>query len=960
MRDQLSDSRCNELTITSLLAAQAACFGDREAITGMANRDCANQESLTRTLSYADLARNNSALAQKLTDLGVRRDSRLAVVLPNGVDLAVGLLSACSAAVAVPLSAEFQASEYRSYFCISRTTHLLTSGNAPPSAMWVAAEMNLPTFELEWCGDGFDIAGEKRQSPRPGRLDAPEPADIVAILMTSGSTGQPKRVPLSHRNLCVAAHSVARSLNLCEQDRCLVMWEQYHIGGLVDLLLAPLASGSRVYCAGGFDAELFFDAVDTLRPTWFQGVPTTLRELLIQGKLRGQLPWKDSSLRFLRSVAAPLHGDVMAQLENAFGVPVIQTFGMTEAAPLITTNQLPPGKRKPGSTGTPVGCEVAVMDDHGNQLPSGRTGEIAVRGDNVFEGYEDDPKSNAACFRDGWFYTGDIGHVDQDGFLFLSGRVKELINRGGEKISPAEVESIAVRHPAIEQAVAFSIPHPTLGEDVAMAVVTKPTRRTDSESVRDFLAEHLSGFKVPSVVLFLTELPRCPIGKIRRKELAKLVSNGNHSIGTTVRQPNGRDDQPVMEPLENRLAQLWATHLDVASVGPTDDFRMLGGDSLSQIRLMLAAESLFVFTFPDQANHASLTTVRKLATEIRSLGGRIPGTPNEPPSSLSDVDRRVTGDVEVGSNLSDSDPETIRRRLVESQTVLDFNATAEALLNTLTLDELYAVLPASENGLRRTASQLARLLRSLGQTQADRMVDLKQQTTVNLMKQWRRDLTSETGAGDCQRWTRSRAGSNAYLYRQDHRSSAGRCLVVGFAGNHMRLMLPTHSLLSHFGPRYDLLVLGDVDRNHFANGMPGLGDNIGELCEWVRRTSTSFGYEVMTVLGTSAGGLAAIACGYVLECDRVTVLGADAPSSHSALSTFIQAKNCRSHHPLVLIGYDELNDRDREAALEITKLVPRHHAHRFQAGGAHNLLQPALKSRELQSLFNKWFDGASG
>ena len=194
--------------------------------------------------------------------------------------------------------------------------------------------------------------------------------------------------------------------------------------------------GGTLVCAGSFDAGRFFELLDRVRPTWFQGVPTTLRELVVHARLAGRLPVR-STLRLLRSVAAPLPADLMRELEKAFGVPVIQTFGMTEAAPLITTNRLPPGKRKPGSTGTPCGCEVAVLDAAGEPLPGAATGEVAVRGPNVFAGYEDDPETNARVFRRGWFMTGDVGRFDEDGFLHLTGRVKEMINRGGEKIAPA-------------------------------------------------------------------------------------------------------------------------------------------------------------------------------------------------------------------------------------------------------------------------------------------------------------------------------------------------------------------------------------------------------------------------------------------------------------------------------------------------------------------------------------------
>ena len=948
MRNLSDHPQCNDVTITSLLVNQSIRLGERKAISGFACRNSLSPGIPGLQLTYLDVARINTALVQELASVGVHRASRLAVVLPNGVDLAVGLLAACCTAVAVPLSADFQASEYRTYFCTSKTTHLLTSSDTPPSAMHVASEMNLPIIQLERSNDGYSVKCKNLPPLFHELFVAPLPADIAAILMTSGSTGRPKRVPLSHRNLCTAAHNVASSLHLSEHDRCLVMWEQYHIGGIVDLLLAPLASGSQIFCAGGFDASVFFDAIEKLRPTWFQGVPTTLRELLVEGKLRGRLPDKNTSLRFLRSVAAPLASDVMTQLEDAFGVPVIQTFGMTEAAPLITTNHLPPGKRKPDSTGTPVGCEVAVMDEHGIPLTPNRTGEIAVRGANVFSGYEDDPESNAACFRDGWFYTGDIGHFDDEHFLFLSGRVKELINRGGEKISPSEIEQIAVRHPAIEQAIAFSIPHPTLGEDVALAVVTKTTHPTDQESVRGFIAEYLSGFKVPSVVLFLPELPRCPIGKVRRKELASLVVNAQHET----------DASPVTDPLEMRLAQLWAVHLDVPQVDPTDDFRLIGGDSLSQIRVMSAVESQFGITFPDHEHPGSLTTVRKMAAEVRSLSRQPVPTLEATSSPTFESERWAIDDAEVDLHFADADPQTIRRRLMDCRTVLEFNAKIETLLNILTLDELTCVIPPKESGPRWVMSRLMRPIKILEQPKNDGVVRLETRITASLFEKLRNTINSQTGPQVQQQWNRSRIAEQVYLYQQGYHSSKGRSLIVGFAGNHMRLMLPTHSILSHLGPRYDLLLLCDVNRHHFSHGIPGLGDDIGELSEWIRSTTATWNYESFVVLGTSAGGLAAIACAYVLKCRRAVVLGADAPSSHPALTTFIQDKIDQANkfhalHPMIVVGHNDLNDRDRKAATEITTRLPRHHRRTLDGGGAHNVLQPALQNGQLQVLLSE-------
>jgi len=311
------------------------------------------------------------------------------------------------------------------------------------------------------------------------------------------------------------------------------MWEQFHVGGLVDLLLVPLGSGGAVICAGGFDAALFYELLETKRPTWFQGVPTSLYELSAFAA-RYEVDPRAAPLRFIRSVASSLSPQLMGEIEDMFGVPVVQTFGMTEAGPLITTNCLPPAKRLPGSVGTSCGPQIRIVSPEGTDLPSGEIGEIVIRGDNVIDGYEDAPDANERSFRDGWFHTGDTGYLDKEGFLFLTGRLKEMINRGGEKITPQELDDVLLTHPAIAQAASFSIKHRTLGEDVGAAVVLRPGTTLSEGEIRSFVLRHLAAFKVPKLVLFLEQMPRDPIGKISRMSLAALAESQRGDPGARV------------------------------------------------------------------------------------------------------------------------------------------------------------------------------------------------------------------------------------------------------------------------------------------------------------------------------------------------------------------------------------------------------------------------------------------
>jgi acyl carrier protein len=756
-------------------------------------------------------------------------------------------------------------------------------------------------------------------------------------------------VPLTHANLLAGATSVAGSLDLGLADRVLVMWEQHHVGGLVDLLLGPLVGGGTAVCAGGFDAARFLALVDRVRPTWFQGVPATLRELLVQARQAGRLPLA-GSLRFLRSVAAPLPPELMRDLEAAFGVPVIQTFGMTEAAPLITTNRLPPGLRKPGSTGTPSGCEVAVLDPAGQSLHAGATGEVAVRGPNVFAGYEDDPETNARSFRLGWFLTGDVGRFDADGFLFLTGRVKEMINRGGEKIAPAEIEEAAVRHQAVAQAAAFAIPHPTLGEDVALAVVPADTAPLDRGEIRRHLAASLSPFKVPAVVLVLDALPRCPIGKLRRRDLTALaVEQIRRDRTVATSGPAATADHA--DPLVVALASLWATHLDLQNVDPDADFQVLGGDSLSRIRLVIAVESLCGVSLPEDVA-ASASTVRAMAAAIRDLGGNM--------ATTADTQADVWADGAT-AGVADLPATELSRRLADSRTMLEFEATREALLNVLTLDELAAI------AARRLAHPLVAWAGRLAAATPWTGRGAERFRVAAMLVAWQRELGALAAAPNRSRWQRHPLAASVIHYRrrsvdrESDPSRVGRRLVVGFAGNHQRLMLPTHLILDHLPTTDDLLLLSDPDRRHFAAGIRGLAASLPAVCDWLAAQQASCRYDAVVTFGTSAGGLAAVCAGLALGCSRAVAVGADAPAAHPALAAMLKESLAAADRgPAVILAFDPRNRRDRAGSEAIRGSLSGCRIVTLDADGGHNTLRPAHEAGRLTDLFAELLDAHSG
>ena len=345
-------------------------------------------------------------------------------------------------------------------------------------------------------------------------------ADAALILHTSGTTSRPKIVPLTHGNLCASARNIVETLSLGPTDRGLHVMPLFHIHGLVAGLLAPLLAGGSVFCAPGFNALKFFAWMDEARPTWYTAVPTMHQAILARAGRNRDVILR-SPLRFIRSSSASLPPQVMAGLEETFSAPVIEAYAMTEAAHQMTSNPLPPRPRKPGTVGVAAGPEVRILDAQGNVLPAGQIGEVAIRGENVLQGYENNPQANAAAFVNGWFRTGDQGHLDEDGYLRITGRLKEIINRGGEKISPREVDEVLLSHPAVAQALTFALPHEKLGEEVAAAIVVHEGQKVAEQELRDFAAGRLSDFKVPRRIVFLEQIPAGPTGKPQRIGLAK-------------------------------------------------------------------------------------------------------------------------------------------------------------------------------------------------------------------------------------------------------------------------------------------------------------------------------------------------------------------------------------------------------------------------------------------------------
>jgi oxalate---CoA ligase len=475
--------------------------------------------------TYAGLRAHVDRTVAALNARGIGRNDRVAIVLPNGPEMASAFMSIGAGATTAPLNPSYKKREFDFYLSDLGAKALVVEEGSTSEAIGVASRLGIRVLEIrvgdEMPSGAFEFAGEASEGAEPSNGSGPAEADDVALVLhTSGTTSRPKIVPLRQSNVCASASNIAKALELTRDDRCMNVMPLFHIHGLMAAVLSSLGSGASIFCTPGFNALRFFAWLREADPTWYTAVPTMHQAIL--GRVpRNQEIVNAARLRLVRSSSSSLPPRVMAELESVFGAPVIEAYGMTEASHQMTSNPLPPRARKPGTVGMAAGPEVSVMDQEGCLLGAGAVGEIVIRGPNVTAAYESNPEANASSFTDGWFRTGDQGVMDEEGYLSITGRLKEIINRGGEKISPREVDEVLLDHPAVQQVVTFAMPHEKLGEDVAAAVVLREGAEATDGELRDFASERLASFKVPRTVLFLDEIPKGATGKLQRIGLAE-------------------------------------------------------------------------------------------------------------------------------------------------------------------------------------------------------------------------------------------------------------------------------------------------------------------------------------------------------------------------------------------------------------------------------------------------------
>lgn len=586
-----------DASIVQLLERTAAEHRERAAILAQGEAPLTYSGLLDLVSATGDRLAAETALAAE-THLapppGAER--RIAIVMPNGPEMATLCLAVAATATAVPLNPEYTCLELCVLMKRLRVS-LLVATRSEHAARQAAAELGLPVLTVSESASGvagdFTLDSERTYTgaATAGASAAARSAnDLALVLHTSGSTAQPKIVPLSQQNVLTSAYNVARSLELGSTDVCLSTMPLFHIGALVDLLLAPLSAGGTVVVARSMTATDYFAHLEEFSPTWAQGVPTMLQDVL--RKARAEDRSGSEGLRFVRSVSAPLPVDVLEAFEERFELPVIEIYGMTETSGVITSNPMPPAKRRAGSVGVSAGPEVVIVDAAGNAAGVSRRGEVLVRGPSVLAGYED--LSAGEGFTNGWLRTGDEGYLDPDGYLYLTGRIKELINRGGEKVSPREVDEVALTCSGVADAAAFAMPHDSLGEEVGLAVVAEAGRNPTAEDIVEYCTSRLAAFKVPRTVFFLNELPRAAGGKLQRRKILETCRD------TITPQPQpGAAREPSAR--ERDLIGMWETALGVSGFGLEDDFFDLGGDSLGAAEFVEAIRQRFGVTVPAAA-----------------------------------------------------------------------------------------------------------------------------------------------------------------------------------------------------------------------------------------------------------------------------------------------------------------------------------------------------------------------
>lgn len=608
-------------------------------------------------LSYRGLVETIDTVGATLNEYGFGRGDRIAVLHPDGRSMAAALVAIESNATVVPMNPDSMLGEVALQLRDMRVDAVAIAADMETPARAAAAELGLPLFDIQPDSRGtIHLAppanGRETPCANPGPA---EPDDIAVLLATSGTTSHSKIVPLPQRVLAIRCARSSRLLGLSTDDRCLNLLRLFHSGGLATSLTGALVSGGSVAFLTDTSVSGIFDTLESEQATWVGGAYAHYHAIHPHLEAhRETIKRVAPRLRFMRAGTGALNPEIAADLEKVFGMPVLTSFASTEAG-IIAGDRAGHIRPNRASVGLPFLDGIAVVNDAGKEVPSGDIGEVVVKGVEIFDGYENDDAANRLAFDGDWFRTGDMGYLDEDGYLFLTGRIKELINRGGEKVSPGEIDGTLLAHPDIAAAATFPVPHPTLGEDVAVAVVPAEDASIDETAVMTYLRERLSEQKMPRHLFITDAIPKGPTGKFQRHKLADVFCAPE---GADAGQSG--DDRPATL-LETQLQGLWAAALGRDYVGLHDDYFQLGGDSLQAVELFLDIEKTLGQPLPRSILFEA-STVAEMAKRIGSTATArcvVPIQPNgsRPPLfCVHDVNGHVLNFRALASHLGSGQP----------------------------------------------------------------------------------------------------------------------------------------------------------------------------------------------------------------------------------------------------------------------------------------------------------------
>lgn len=589
---------CQYNTLAALFLYLAEVFPAAPALSSPGRPD----------LSFRALLKLLTGIQLQLNQLGIGPGDRVVLCAPaNSPETATASLAIAAAATCAPLDPNLSQAEITRYLQQLEPDVILCFADRRAEWQSAASQLNIPLLEvavdLSQPAGYFQLQGETGFAVKAQGWA--EPQDTALIIMTSGSTGEPKLVPLTQAGICYSCAQLTQVMQLTSKDVCLNLLPLFHVHGLISNLLIPLAAGGKVVLCGSFNPDRFLSWLVQSQATWYSVSPT-IHLAILKAITQNPLSHQQHALRFIRSGSAALSPQVIAELEQRLAVPLVEAYGMSEV-PNLTSMPLPPPPKKLGSVGLSIGPEIAIIDESGRFLPQGAVGEIVVRGKNVTSGYLNHSPANQNAFIKGWFRTGDQGWLDEEGYLYLSGRLKEVINRGGESVSPQEVDNALLQLAEVEEAGTFAVAHPRLGEDVVAAVVLKPGSAIAPQDLRLRLFSSLAAAKIPSQIIIVDNLAKGRTGKLERKQLAQQLAPNLYADYTLPRTE-----------LESAIAQSFAQVLNQEKIGIHDNFFRLGGDSLLASQLVSRLRRFFSAPIPMQTLFEAPTTA-ELAQALSRL-----------------------------------------------------------------------------------------------------------------------------------------------------------------------------------------------------------------------------------------------------------------------------------------------------------------------------------------------------